>query len=214
MKKSVVRTILLLFVAITYVNVFASGNYQQVMKVNIEKMYQAKTVEELTAVSGVFYRIAETEKGEWLPWYYACYSRVRITFFVKDGDEVDKQLDVAQQYMDWLIKSAPDNSEVHVLQALIYAMRITNSSRGMKYIALSNAALDRAEALDKSNPRVYYCKGNNIYHTPAFVGGGKEKATPLFEKAKQLYEQWEAPQELWPQWGAYYNQIMLDTCNK
>jgi hypothetical protein len=214
MKKSVVKTILLLFAVITYVNMFASGNYQQVMKAHIEKMYEAKTAEELTAVSSAFYRIAEKEKGEWLPWYYACYSRVRITFFIKDGVEINRQLDIAQQYMDSLIKSAHDNSEVHVLQALIYSMRITDPSLGMKYSALSSAALDRAQALDKNNPRVYYCRGSNVYHTPSFVGGGKEKAKPLFEKAKQLFTQWEAPLEFWPEWGEYYNQLMLDTCNK
>ncbi|MGQ1785745.1 MULTISPECIES: hypothetical protein [unclassified Saccharicrinis] len=189
-------------------------NYEEVMQQNIEKMYQSKTAQELTAVSAAFYRVAEKEKEDWLPLYYATYSLVRIAFFIKDEDEIDKHLDLAQSYMDRLLESKPKESEIHVLQALLYSMRITGPARGMKYSMLSNGELDKAEALDNKNPRLYYCRGNNIYHTPAMFGGGKKKAKVLFEKADTLFNNNSARGDLWPSWGQWHNHKMLEQCKE
>lgn len=191
----------------------SASNYPEVMQQNIEKMYQAKTAQELSAISGTFYRVSQKETDEWLPLYYAAYSLVRITFFSKDRDEIDKNLDVAQGYVDKLYKVKSQESEVHVLQALLYSMRISGPMSGMKYSTLSNEALDKAEALNKDNPRIYYCRGNNVFHTPSMFGGGKEKAKPLFEKALTLYDSKPSKISFWPSWDKRHTQQMLEKCN-
>ncbi len=212
MKKKVITFLFISFILSGSFQALA-GTYEEVMKTNIDKMYKVKTAEELTAISGVFYRVAEKENDKWLPLYYASYSLVRIAFYIKDGDEIDKHLDVAQQYLDKLLKDKNDVCEVHVLQGLLYSMRITNPSRGMKYSMLSNKSLDKAKEINDKNPRMYHCMANNVFHTPSMFGGGKKKAKPIFEKAAELFKTESSDVAFWPSWGEWHNNEMLAKCN-
>lgn len=189
-----------------------ASNYKEMMQQNIEKMYQAKSLQELSTISATFYRVAQKETDGWLPLYYSAYSLVRIAFFSKDRDEIDKQLEVAQGYLDKLFLVQPRESELHVLQALLYSMRITGAMSGMKYSVLSNNALDKAEEMNKDNPRIYYCRGNNVFHTPSLFGGGKNNAKLLFEKALKLYESEDTQSALWPSWDKGHTQQMIAQC--
>ena len=203
-----------LIVTSIFGTIASAAAYEEVMKENIEKMYQVKSASELTSISATFYRVAQKEQDKWLPLYYASYSLVRIAFFIKDAGEIDKHLDVAQGYLDKLKEKKPKESEVHVLQALLYSMRITSPTRGMKYSMLSNGALDDAAELDLQNPRLYYCRGNNVFHTPSMFGGGKSKAKPLFEKASELFETESSGGTLMPNWGKWHNNQMLEKCKE
>ncbi|GAF04121.1 hypothetical protein [Saccharicrinis fermentans] len=187
----------------------SAETYEEIMRNNIKQMYKVQTARELQAISASFYRVANKEQDKWLPLYYASYSLVRIAFFVKADEEIARHLDVAQSYMDRLLEFKPKESEIYVLQALLYSMRITGPASGMKYSILSNSSLDRAEELDNENPRLYYCRANNIYHTPTMFGGGKKKAKPLFEKANALFNQQSPKGDLWPSWGQWHTQEML-----
>jgi len=195
-------------------SMLSAATYDEVMQENIDKLYKAKTPSELTNISLMFYRVAQKEQVKWLPLYYAAYSKVRIAFFIKDEDEIDRHLDVAQGYMNKLLKINPQESEIYVLQALIYSMRITGPARGMKYSGLSNGSLEKAEKLNSDNPRVFYCKGNNLYHTPSFFGGGKDKAKPFLEKAAKLFENDKTNVSFWPSWGKIHNAQILKGCNE
>ncbi len=214
MNLPILKTALAIMVCLMISNHTFANPYEDAMTQNIQKMYQTQSAEELYNISGAFYRISQTEKEQWLPLYYASYSLVRICFFIKDAEKIDDYLDIAQNYMDELKENQPNESEVYVLQSLLYSMRITNPGRGMKFSMLSNSALDKAMELNKQNPRIYYCKGNNVLHTPKFYGGGKEKALPLFLKAKELFSTFESPETFWPEWGVYHNNQMLEECNK
>ncbi len=192
----------------------SANNYQEAMQQNIKKMYLSHSADELYAVSGSFFRISVAEKDQWLPLYYAAYSLVRIPFFMHDAEKIDGYLDQAQAYLETLKEHVPNESEVYVLQSLLYSMRITSADRGMKFSMLSNSALEKAEELNPQNPRIYYCKGNNVLHTPKFYGGGKEKALPLFLKAKTLFSSFQSPETFWPEWGLQHNNQMIVECNK
>ncbi len=212
-KQSFILTIILTQFLLITTNIYAAS-YEEIMGQTIEKMYKAKTVDELQALSSVFYRVSEKENEQWLPLYYASYSLVRIAFFTKDEDEIDKHLDVAQEYLNKLLEEQSDVSEVHVLQGLLYSMRITSAARGMKYSMLSNSALEKAEALNNRNPRLYYCKANNVYHTPSMFGGGKKKALPIFKKAATLFESEKSDVPFWPSWGELHNKEMMAKCTE
>ena len=100
------------------------------------------------------------------------------------------------------------------LQALLYSMRITNPARGMKYSVLSNLKLDEAQEVNASNPRIYYCRGNNLYFTPSFFGGGKDKALVQFRIAEKLYLKHISISDLTPSWDFKHNQEMIKKCLK
>ncbi len=203
---------LLVVLAVLFASHCIAGNYYETMKSNIEKLEKSTSIDELNQLAALFLRIANTEKEEWLPNYYACYAYTRSTHFMSDGDSIDSALDQAQTILDKLLNTQEKESEVHVLQAMVYSLRITNPTRGYKYSSLSNKSLDRAEQLNGNNPRIYYCRANNVYHTPKVFGGGSDKAIGLYEKAKALFENSSVDNDLFPSWGNYHNGLMLDKC--
>ncbi|MCG8582357.1 MAG: hypothetical protein MI866_20705 [Bacteroidales bacterium] len=205
--KTIVFTLILCLAQLIHAN-----DYQTAMKTNIDSLFKTTNTEQIDAIAAVFKRIASVEKNDWLPTYYAAYAYVRSTHFISESDSIHWQLDKAQAELDKLLLSNPDESEVHVLQAMVYSLRITNPMNGYKYSSLSNEALGKAEQLNTNNPRIYYCRANNLYHTPKMFGGGKQKAKPLFEKAAQLFETANNENPLWPYWGSYHNKQMLAQC--
>jgi len=191
-----------------------SVNYEETMKVNIQKLNTEFTTSGLTSLAGQFERIANAEPGKWQPRYYAAYCYVWATAIseMPAGDK-HKLLDLAQAQMDILLKSVKNESEIFVLQAFLYQMRITDMGKGMKYSGLASEALDEAEKLNPNNPRIYYVRGNNVYNTPKAFGGGKEKAKPLFAKAAGLFEKQKPANAIEPAWGSEHNKQMLALCN-
>lgn len=211
MKTIITLTVLLAAITTT---VFSS-NYEEAMKTNVEKMRQITDSEELAQLAGMFQRIANAEKDKWLPGYYAAYCYVSTTFFSKmEPDEIHKQLDLAQAEIDRILKVAPKESEIYTLQALVYQLRITDMTKGMKYSGMATQALKTAEGLNPNNPRVFYLTGTNTFHTPKMFGGGKEKAKPYLEKASRMFETQKPENELMPNWGKEHNDQLLSQCNE
>jgi len=209
MKSVIISIIVCLFTA----SVFA-GDYEEVMQSSITEMVQSHTPAKLEKVAGKFFRIGEAEQNKWLPYYYAAYSYLSITFNMENADEINAYLDKAQKMLNNAKDLEPDESELYVLQGLLYSMRITSMARGMKYSSLSDEALGKAEKLDPKNPRLWFCKAQNIHHTPSMFGGGAEKALPLYKKAARLFESFEAPGPLWPAWGKKVNTEQIEKITK
>lgn len=193
--------------------VFAA-DYETTMKANLQKLGEAKTLADYTALASQFERIANAEKTKWQPGYYAvlCYLNA-VTMLQLSEDEKTAQLDKAQPIMDNLKKNFKNESEVFALQGFLYEMRIMGMASAMKYSPLATEVLEEAEKMNPANPRVYYLQGMNIFHTPKAFGGGKEKAKPLFEKAAVLFESVKPATALDPTWGAEYNKRMIEQCN-
>lgn len=207
--KTFITTILIAAFAST---LFAS-NYEETMAKSIEKIYQAKNSTELTNLANQFQRIANVEKDKWLPGYYAAYCFTSSTVVAEmKTDDVHKQLDLAQAEIEQLLKVASKESEVYVLQAFIYQLRITDAAKGYKYSSLSNEALAVAEKLNAENPRIYYLKGSNTFHTPKMYGGGKMKAKPYLEKADKLFASIKEENQLAPSWGKNHCNELLKQC--
>ncbi|MCU4166345.1 hypothetical protein [Carboxylicivirga caseinilyticus] len=203
---------IVLFTALLASQLLMANDYEETMKLNIVKLEKSTSIEEMNQIAALFMRIADVEKMEWLPSYYASYAYARTTHFMNDADSIDSALDHAQAILDDLLKQKSDESEVYVLQGFIYSLRITSAMRGYKYSTLSNQSLEKAEQLNADNPRVYYCKANNIFHTPKMFGGGSDNALPLYKKAKALFEKNKSANTLFPGWGSYHNEVMLQKC--
>jgi len=191
-----------------------SATYEDAMKANIQKLNTEFTTSGLTNLAGQFERIANAETGKWHPRYFTAYCYVWATAVSEmPADDKHKLLDMAQVQMDALFKTFKNESEIFALQAFIYQMRITDMSKGFKYSSLAGESLESAEKLNPKNPRVYYLRGNNIFHTPKAFGGGKEKAKPLFVKAAGLFESEKPANEIEPAWGSEHNKKMLALCD-
>ena len=206
------KTILtILFVAIS--SLVFSSKYEETMKANIDKMYKLTSSVELQALANQFERIGNAEKDQWLPAYYSAYCFVRSTFFDNPGaDIIHKQLDKAQSIIDQLQKKNENESEIYALQALVYQLRITDMSKGAKFSKKASEAIAVAEKLNPENPRIYYLRGSNTFHTPKFFGGGADKARPDLEKAARMFEANNTENPLMPGWGGYHNNQLLSQC--
>lgn len=205
-----ILTILLVSIA----SVVFSSKYEETMKTNIDKLYTLKSAEEITNLANQFERIAQAEKQEWLPAYYIAYCYVRSTIIEKtETDEIHKKLDKAQSIIDEIQKKNDQQSEVYALQAFVYQLRITDMSKGAKYSRKAAEAIDTAERLNQQNPRVYYLRGSNTFHTPKFFGGGADKAKPDLEKAALMFETQKQTEELMPNWGSDHCNQLMSQCN-
>jgi hypothetical protein len=191
-----------------------SAKYEETMKVNIQKLNTEFTASGLSNLAGQFERIANAEPGKWHPRYYTAYCYVWATAVGEmAAEDKHKLLDLAQVQMDILQKSFKKESEIFALQAFLYQMRITDMSKGFKYSSLASEALAEAEKLNPNNPRIYYLRGNNTFHTPKAFGGGKEKAKPIFQKAVGLFESEKPANPIEPAWGSEHNKKMLALCD-
>jgi hypothetical protein len=208
------KIILVICFALIVLSVAKGQGYDSFMKAKVAAVYKTTETNILLGLSNDFYNQWLGDTNQWLFLYYAAYSLVRIAFENKDGELINKHLDVAQKYMSSLEKTSVEKSEYLVLQALIYAMRITKPLKGMTYAPLSNECLDKAEKINPLNPRIYYIRGNNLFHTPKFFGGGVDKALPQFEKAKLLYKDFQLPGKYWPSWDENHNDIMIVKCKQ
>jgi len=156
-----------------------------------------------TECANRFERIARAEKTRWLPYYYASYSLVVMSFEEGDGAQRDLVLDRAQELLDRAFELEPDESELHVLQAFLYPSRIMVDpmGRGMLYVEKMFASLETARSFNPGNPRIYFLEGVNKLNLPPSMGGGPEVARPVLEEALVRFGSFSNPDPFWPSWG-------------
>ncbi len=73
---------------------------------------------------------------------------------------------------------------------------------GMTLAPKAMGLFQQALKLSPGNPRVLFFQGLHVYHTPAFFGGGAEKAMPILEAAVKAGEHEKPAENAWtPRWG-------------
>jgi len=177
--------------------------YTTAMQSAMEMMDQASEPGEFVESANRFERIATAEKTRWMPYYYASYSLVVMSFEESDGGKKDLILDRAQELLDQAMELEPEESELHVLQAFLYPSRITVDpmGRGMLYFDKMFASLETARSLNPENPRIYFLEGVSKLNLPPSMGGGPEVAKPILEEALSKFLSFTNEDPLWPFWG-------------
>lgn len=175
----------------------------------------ARTKADFQQLAEDFARIAESESDKWHPAYYAALCYINMSFVSDDADERDSYLDEAQKYIDKALEIYPDESELLVLQGLLYQGRIQvdPAGRGMTYSSKAAMAFNHALQVNPDNPRAYYLMGLNTLHTPESYGGGAEAACSYFKTAAEKFRRDIPENVLSPTWGGERNQKLLaQTC--
>jgi hypothetical protein len=196
----------LLILTITMISICAWGQeerYTNAMLSAIELMEQASGPDQYIESANRFERIATAEKSRWMPYYYASYSLVVMSFDETDGTRKDQVLDRAQELLDKAFELEPRESELHVLQAFLYPSRIVVDpmGRGMELIGKMLTSLETAKSLNPENPRAYFLEGVNKVNLPPSMGGGADIARPILEEAMIKFEAFTNEDTLWPSWG-------------
>ena len=162
----------------------------------------------LKALSNSFERIADAEKTQWLPYYYAALARVNAGYSVmmatgSGGAATDAEADKAEALLAKAEALSPENSDIYVVKKLILTLRLIGDpmSRAMTYGPLAAEALSKAKALDPTNPRVYLQEALDKYNTPEQWGGSKTEGKKMLEETVKKYEAFTPKSSIHPNWG-------------
>ncbi len=215
--KNMKKIFLSLCLIATAISGFAvSEGYEAAMKGLLTKLNSANSIEAVDAASNGFVRIAEAEKTEWLPYYYAAYGNLLKVYMLKaeDKEQIDRILGVVDKHI-MAIEQINTNDEVLCLKSWANSARIMVDpmTRGQKYGAEAAKYLQRAKTLNPNNPRVSFLEGQSAYYTPEAFGGGKQKALALFTEAEALFKKFEPSSDIMPNWGREQNRNMLNICS-
>lgn len=188
-----------------------SEKFVKAMESKISMLDSVKTADGWKEIANAFERIAEAEKTQWLPYYYAAYCQVMGGTYSlpMDGSFGDNSAitDPVADKADQLIAKAETltaaNSEIFCVKKMIASLRMMGNamSRYMTEGAKAAEALARAKEMNANNPRVYILEAQDKFYTPEQYGGSKEEAKKLFEKAKELFMTSKPGSSIEPQWG-------------
>jgi len=191
-----------------------SARYASAMKADLKLLSDAKTMQDYNSVSAAFSRIGKAEKTLWEPYYYAALAK--LTGAMHDGS-VDK--DQTGTEVDSILADAETlgkNSELTTLHYYneILKMSVNPAARYMEAAPLLEKYYQTAIAQDSANPRIYFMKGQTVFHTPENFGGGKAAAKPIFQKSVELFARQDTAMSFKPRWGKTEAEAMLKQCNE
>mgnify|MGYP001571471638 CR=1 FL=1 len=207
--------LLIVFSLVSFLSFSQNKKYVAMMKKNIAFLDSAKTETNYLAAAMNFVKMAGTEKKEWLPNYYAGMAYVLIAF-EKEGEEIDKWADKAEQCINRADSLSKDNAEILVLKAMCSSSRIMVDpmARGFMFGKEAYDYSQKAMALEPTNPRPYANKGQGTFYMPEAFGGGGAKARPYIEKAIERYKTYKPQSELHPNWGEKMCKDLLKKCDE
>lgn len=206
------KIILILMTSVMISTVFAQGDnapsekYIKAMEALVPAVDTTHNMEGLTDLANSFERIANAEKTQWLPYYYAalCHiNKANMYFQMQQTDKIDPIMDVAEPLLNKVEELEKNNSEVFCLKKMFNTgkMMADPMNRFMIYGAAASEALEQAKSLNPENPRVYLLEGIDKYYTPEQYGGSKTEGKELFQKSGKLMETFKPASSIHPSWG-------------
>lgn len=191
-----------------------SARYAPAMKEDFTLLKEAKSMQEYNSVSAAFERIGKAEKTLWIPYYYAALAKLTGAMHNEGADKDQAAMDV-----DTLLAGAElieKNSELSTLHYYneVMKMSVNPAQRFMQAAPLLEKYYQTAVAQDSANPRIYFMKGETIFHTPASFGGGKAAARPIFQKSVDLFAVQKTDNPFQPHWGKEEAEAMLKQCSE
>lgn len=182
----------------------------------IQKIQSAQSGHQLLQAAEYFKKFTAENKANWLSHYYTGFSYAMASYRWTIPDTRDSLIDEAQKSIDKALELKPEEPELLILQALIYQARIQVNpvARGMNYSMKATSMLQEAMKKDPGNPRAQLLMAYNTYYTPEMVGGGPERALPMFLKARELFNYFSPESDIHPQWGVAETLDMIETCKQ
>jgi hypothetical protein len=193
-----------------------SEKYTKAMQKNIAELESAMQQNKMFELSNNFERIADAEKTEWLPYYYAAYCTVMHAFSETDKAKTDGIADRAEALITKAETLAGgENAETCLIKSMIASahMMVDPMTRWQAYGQASASNIAKSKIMDPTNPRAIYLEAQSKFYMPENFGGGKAAAKPGFEKALQMFDTFKPATPLSPTWGKSATQYFLSQCN-
>jgi hypothetical protein len=178
-------------------------------------LFNSSTADNKEAAAIRLEQLAASYPRQWAANYYAAYADAAVSMTLPVGGKRDVYLDKADRYLKEVMSLDKMSDETYVLAAYVTYARflIDPPGRWKKYLPVVNDNLEKAKQLNPANPRIYYLQGVPVFHRPKLFGGGKDKARPYFEKARELFAKQDRSSILKPYWGEKENADYLTKCN-
>ncbi|GGH29354.1 hypothetical protein GCM10007423_16640 [Dyadobacter endophyticus] len=211
MKTPITTILLICTAAFTFAQ---NGDYKAELEVSIKKLDQAKSVSDFQGLEKTLVQLANTQKTEWLPYYYAAFCNAKIGFLLQDDGEKIEPYSVRGEAQIKRSESLAKGdskalAEIYVVQAMIYRTKVFISpmTMGRQFGPLSDQFLKKAQKLDAENPRAIYLEAWTKYYTPKLWGGDKDLAKELAGKAIQKLP--ATTFSVMPHWGKAESETLL-----
>lgn len=149
-----------------------------------------------TEAVAIFERIAQAEKDNWVPCYYAANVLIVSSFQTKDATVVNEMLEKAKTIIAKAHERSPNNAEIVTMEGLLYTgyVAMDPATFGMQYSPKIMGLHSKAIALDEKNPRAatnlieYEIGGASFFGTELSSFCDRLKACiPLFDNQKTDY---------------------------
>lgn len=209
------QIVLAIFLATFITSAFAqSERYTAAMQKNLEAIATAATPADMHDLSNAFERIADAEKTQWLPYYYAAMTEVLNGFMTTDKSGADAIADRAELLINKADALEPNNSEISCIKSMIASLRmmVNPMQRWQQYGTISTQMIEAAKQQDPTNPRPYALMAQNLFYTPAQFGGGCATAKPIAEEGQKLLSTFKPKTALHPVWGKTQFDMVLSQC--
>jgi hypothetical protein len=194
-----------------------SDKYMAAMQRNLGAMDSSfSNPPSLLSLANTFERIAEAEKNQWLPYYYAALCQVNYGFMVTDKTQSDIIADKATALINKADSLSPKNSEISCVKSMIASchLMVNPQQRYMQYGQESNTEMENAMEQDPTNPRPYLLKGQSLKYTPEQFGGGCKTAKPALQTAIDKFLVYKPASELHPTWGLQRVKQLMKECEQ
>jgi hypothetical protein len=205
------KTILIIAAIITmYVTVHAQDAYTQQMQATVTRLDNANTVKDYQQLANDFLRIADVQKTQWLPYYYAAFSNAKVGWLKQNNDpdniesfanKGEEEIKKALSLID-TSKQKTELSEIYCILMMVNQARvfINPETYGPKYGATAFNYIQLAKQANADNPRMLYLLGWQKFATPKMWGGDKVLAKQLLTEAKQKLDS-KPSSGIEPHWG-------------
>jgi hypothetical protein len=195
---------------IMYATNYAQEAYTQQMQAIVTKLDNANTLKDYQQLANDFLRIADAQKTQWLPYYYAAFCNAKIGWLKQNDDpdniesfanKADEEIKKAQSLLD-TSKQKKELSEVYCVLSMINRARvfINPQTYGPQYGPAASKYTYLAVQVIPDNPRALYLDGWEKFSTPKMWGGDKAKAKELLTTAKQKLDN-SGSSGIEPHWG-------------
>jgi hypothetical protein len=189
---------------------YAQEAYTQQMQAIVTKLDNANTLKDYQQLANDFLRIADAQKTQWLPYYYAAFCNAKIGWLKQNDDpdniesfanKADEEIKKAQSLLD-TSKQKKELSEVYCVLSMINRARvfINPQTYGPQYGPAASKYTYLAVQVIPDNPRALYLDGWEKFSTPKMWGGDKAKAKELLTTAKQKLDN-SSSSGIEPHWG-------------
>jgi len=181
---------------LTLISLTLSLGAQDQYTKGMEKAFSLWGENKSTEALAMFERIAQAEKENWIPAYYAANVLIVSSFQTTDKAMVNEMLEKAKAHIATAHDRSPDNSEIVTMEGLLYTGYVAMDP-GTYGMTLSGKIMEmhqRAVELDPSNPRAhtnlveYEIGGARFFNQDLSTFCDKLKAVfPLFENQNTDY---------------------------